>query len=165
MKKQIFILISLFFSFILKSQIVIDNNAPYNVPAYLVDNILLGGGVTATNHTYQGEPSQIGWFNAINTPLGIDSGVVMGSGDIYSLDPVLGSTFPFLPNTVTDPDLLAVANSVPPLLPPPYTNFHHSWPVYLTLFSAHQLHLSVISPLILHPLLAGSTSPLPAPRV
>ena len=46
----------------------------------------------------------------------------MGSGDIYALDPVLGSTFPAIPNTVADPDLLAVANSVPPLLPPPYTN-------------------------------------------
>ena len=76
----------------------------------------------ATNHVYMGHPSQIGWFNAINTPLGIDSGVVMGSGDIYALDPVLGSTFPAIPNTVADPDLLAVANSVPPLLPPPYTN-------------------------------------------
>ena len=73
----------------------------------------------ATNHVYMGHPSQIGWFNAINTPLGIDSGVVMGSGDIYALDPVLGSTFPAIPNTVADPDLLAVANSVPPLLPPP----------------------------------------------
>ena len=121
MKKIIIVTITLF-SFFAHSQIIIDNNAPYNAPQYLVDDILLGGGVVATNHVFMGHPSQIGWFNAINTPLGIDSGVVMGSGDVYSLDPILGSTFPIIPNTVTDPDLLAVANSVPPLLPAPYTN-------------------------------------------
>ena len=121
MKKILIITITLF-SFFAHSQIIIDNNAPYNAPQYLVDDILLGGGVVATNHVFMGHPSQIGWFNAINTPLGIDSGVVMGSGDVYSLDPILGSTFPIIPNTVTDPDLLAVANSVPPLLPAPYTN-------------------------------------------
>ena len=77
---------------------------------------LLGGGVTATNHVFQGEPCQIGWFDAINTNLGIDSGVVMCTGDIYELDPIIGSAFPFIPNTVVDPDLLAVANSVPGLI-------------------------------------------------
>ena len=120
--KKLLLLTLLLFSLFANSQIVIDNNAPYNTPQFLVDDILLGGGVVATNHVFMGHPSQIGWFNAINTPLGIDSGVVMGSGDIYALDPVLGSTFPAIPNTVADPDLLAVANSVPPLLPPPYTN-------------------------------------------
>ena len=115
MKRIIFLLITLF-SIQLQSQIVVDNTAPYNTPNYLVNNILLGGGVTAINHTFQGEPSQIGWFNAINTPLGIDSGIVMACGDIYTLDPIVGSSFPFLPNTVTDPDLLAVANSVPGLI-------------------------------------------------
>ena len=78
--------------------------------------LLLGGGVTASNHAYQGEPAQIGWFNAINTNLGIDSGIVMCTGDIYALDPVVGSGFPILPNTVTDPDLLTVANSVPGMI-------------------------------------------------
>ena len=114
--KKIFLLITVLFSTISQSQIVVDNNAPYNSPAFLVDDILLGGGVVASNHTYQGEPSQLGWFNAINTNLGIDSGVVMCTGDIYALDPILGSTFPLIPNTVTDPDLLAVANSVPGLI-------------------------------------------------
>ena len=114
--KKIFLLITVLFSTISQSQIVVDNNAPYNSPAFLVDDILLGGGVVASNHTYQGEPAQLGWFNAINTNLGIDSGVVMCTGDIYALDPILGSAFPLIPNTVTDPDLLAVANSVPGLI-------------------------------------------------
>ena len=87
--KKLLLLTLLLFSLFANSQIVIDNNAPYNTPQFLVDDILLGGGVVATNHVFMGHPSQIGWFNAINTPLGIDSGVVMGSGDIYALDPVL----------------------------------------------------------------------------
>ena len=98
------------------AQILIDNTPPYNNPTWLVDNILLGGGIVASNHAFQGDPVQIGWFNALNTTLGIDSGIVMSTGDIYSLDPINGSTFPIIANTVTDPDLLNVANSVPPLI-------------------------------------------------
>ena len=115
MKKYLF-LPFLLFSLNVSPQIVIDNNPPYDVPSFLVDNVLLGGGVVALNHTYQGEPSQIGWFNAVNTNLGIDSGIVMCSGDIYALDPINGGGFPLIPNTVVDPDLLAVANSVPGLI-------------------------------------------------
>ena len=67
------ILIVFFLScFIAQSQIVIDNNPPYDNPTWLVDNILLGGGVVASNHAYQGDVAQVGWFNAINTNLGID---------------------------------------------------------------------------------------------
>ena len=51
--KKIFLLITVLFSTISQSQIVVDNNAPYNSPAFLVDDILLGGGVVASNHTYQ----------------------------------------------------------------------------------------------------------------
>ena len=43
--KKIFLLITVLFSTISQSQIVVDNNAPYNSPAFLVDDILLGGGV------------------------------------------------------------------------------------------------------------------------
>ena len=116
MNKLNILLVLLFSSLMAKSQIVIDNNPPYDNPTWLVDNILLGGGVIATNHTFQGEPSQIGWFDAINTNLGIDNGIVMCTGDIYALDPINGGSFPPMPNTVTDPDLLAVANSVPGMI-------------------------------------------------
>jgi len=114
--RKILVFLVLLFVLKLQGQIVIDNTAPYDSPAYLVDNVLLGGGVVATNHTYQGEPSQIGWFNGANTNLGINNGIVMGCGDIYTLDPIIGSSFPILPNTVLDPDLLAVANSVPGMI-------------------------------------------------
>jgi len=116
MNKLDLLLLLLFSSLMTKSQIVIDNNPPYDNPTWLVDNILLGGGVVASNHTYQGETSQIGWFDAVNTNLGIDNGIVMCTGDIYALDPINGGGFPPMPNTVTDPDLLAVANSVPGMI-------------------------------------------------
>ena len=105
----------------LSAQIILDNNAPYDDPTWLVDNVLLGGGITASNYSYQGDSSQIGWFDAVNTNLGLDSGIVLCTGDIYSLDPINGSTFPFMTNIVTDPDLLAVANSVPGMIGQTFT--------------------------------------------
>ena len=104
------------------SQITIDLSPPYDSPVHLIDNVLLGGGVTASNHNYQGDSIQIGFFDATNTSLGINSGIVMATGEVSALDPTFTSAFPFLPNIVTDPDLLNVANSVPPLLPSPHTN-------------------------------------------
>ena len=105
-----------------KGQIVVDNNMPYDDPTYLVDNILLGGGIIASNHAFQGATAQIGWFNAQNTSLGLDSGIILSTGDIYSVDPVnlgLGVTMPV--PAITDPDLLTVANSVPPLIGQTFT--------------------------------------------
>ena len=116
MRRKVLVVGFFFLVKITQSQIIIDNTGNYGNPNWLIDNILLGGGITATNHSFQGEPSQIGWFDAINTNLGIDSGIVMACGDIYALDPITGSSFPLLPNTVTDPDLLAVANSVPGMI-------------------------------------------------
>ncbi|MEC8853256.1 MAG: choice-of-anchor L domain-containing protein, partial [Bacteroidota bacterium] len=111
------LLVLLLFCQIAYTQITIDKTAPYDSPTWLVDNILLGGGVVASNHSYQGDSMQIGFFNAINTNLGLDSGVVMATGDIDMLDPFfVGVPGVNPPNTVTDPDLLAVANSVPPLI-------------------------------------------------
>ena len=79
--------------FQLNAQIIIDNTAPYDNPTWLVDNVLLGGGITTSNHSYQGDSSQIGWFDAVNTNLGINSGIVMATGDIYALDPIIGGGF------------------------------------------------------------------------
>ena len=98
------------------AQITIDKTTPYDSPTWLVNNILLGGGVVASNHSYQGDSMQIGFFNSINTNLGLDSGIVMATGDIDLLDPNFTGFGANPPNTVTDPDLLAVANSVPPLI-------------------------------------------------
>ena len=124
MKKIIFLPFLIMLSFFqLNAQIIINNTVPYDIPIYLVDSVLILDGVTASNISFQGDPGQIGFFNAINTPLGIDSGVVLATGDIYNCDPLNTNPNPVaMPNTVTDPDLLVVANSVPPLLPAPFTN-------------------------------------------
>ncbi len=121
LKKIIILFVGIFSTTLISAQIVIDNNTPYDAPAWLVDNILLGGGVTASNIIYQGDSSQIGWFDAVNTNLGIDSGIVLCTGDVYALDPTNIGLGANPANIVADPDLLNVANSVPPLIGQTFT--------------------------------------------
>ena len=113
---QLFITYAFIFStFIGQAQIAVDNAAPYDDAAYLVDNILLGGGIVASNHSYQGDPIQLGYFDGANSNLGLDGGIVLCTGDIQELVPGIGfGGFPA--GTATDPDLLTVANSVPGLI-------------------------------------------------
>ncbi|MDA8857881.1 choice-of-anchor L domain-containing protein [Flavobacteriales bacterium] len=120
MKKILFLLLAIS-AFNAHSQIVVDNTTPYDDPVWMTNNILIGGGVSASNITYQGDSCQIGFFNAINTSLGIDSGIVLSTGDVNDLDPASAPTFPFIANTVVDPDLLAVANSVPGMIGQSFT--------------------------------------------
>ena len=64
--KKIFTLtfITLFSSCnLLTAQMVTSNTTPYNTAANLVNNILLGQGVSAANITFSGNPNQIGFFN------------------------------------------------------------------------------------------------------
>ena len=103
------------------SQIILDNNNPYDSPQWLIDNILLGSGVTASNHQYFGDSAQIGWFDATNTSLGIDEGIILATGEYKLLDPNYVPQFLILPNVTTDPDLLNVANSVPSLIGQTFT--------------------------------------------
>lgn len=67
-----------------KAQLNIDQTY---TPAQLVQNILLGGGVSVFNVTYTGDPTMIGSFSG-NTNVGLSSGVLMGTGKI--VDPVFG---------------------------------------------------------------------------
>ena len=120
--KFIFSLVFSLISLIVYGQITIDNNAPYDDPTYLINDVLLGGGIIASNHSYQGDSVQIGYFDATNTSLGINSGIVMATGDLSVLDPFYTGFGAIISNIATDPDLLNVANSVPPLLPSPFTN-------------------------------------------
>ena len=114
----IFIVFNVFGFFQLQAQILIDNAAPYNNHVYLIDDVLLGGGVVASNHSYQGDSIQIGYFDGSNSNLGLGSGVVMCTGDINLLDPNFAGFGDFIDVNppVTDPDLLNVANSVPGLI-------------------------------------------------
>jgi gliding motility-associated-like protein len=51
-------------------------------PTQLVQNVLLGPGVTVSNVTYTGSAGAIGSFTANNTNLGINSGIVLTTGTI-----------------------------------------------------------------------------------
>jgi hypothetical protein len=97
---------------------VVSNTAPYNTPNYLTNSVLLGSGVSAAGITFNGDPMQIGFFDGTATNLGVDSGLVLTTGSIQQLvTGVMGA-----PNsTATDPDLLTVANSVPPLIGQSFT--------------------------------------------
>ena len=114
--KLLFLLLILFLFDNFYSQIEVDNAAPYNNPVTLIDSILLGGGVVSSNHSFQGDAIQIGYFNAINTNLNMDSGIVLSTGDIVALDPNFNGFTNMPNNSVSDPDLLNVANSVPGLI-------------------------------------------------
>lgn len=53
-------------------------------PAALVQNILLGPGVTVSNIQYTGAANTIGAFNAANTNLGISSGIMLTTGTLLN---------------------------------------------------------------------------------
>jgi gliding motility-associated-like protein len=104
-----------------KAQIVV-NTATYTAPnpaTSLVNNVLLGTGVTASNIVFsQGltnPNAQIGYFNGSNSNIGLDSGIVLSSGNVLDAMPnsFAGGVFAGMGNY---PDLLNVANSVPPLI-------------------------------------------------
>jgi len=51
-------------------------------PLALVQNVLLGQGVTVSNILYNGSPVALGSFQATNTVLGIDEGIVLTTGTV-----------------------------------------------------------------------------------
>lgn len=53
-------------------------------PAGLVQNVLLGSGVTVSNITFNGSSAAIGSFNASGTNLGITDGIIMTTGTVYN---------------------------------------------------------------------------------
>ena len=67
-------------------QLTVD---PSMTPENYVQNVLLGGGVTVTNVTFNGNPGnvvdpngQIGSFDASMANVGITQGVILSSGDV-----------------------------------------------------------------------------------
>ena len=70
-------LIGNFIPLISRAQLITNNSLN---PQGLVQNILLGNGVTVSNVTYNGSPVAIAQFTAANTTLGINSGIVMTTG-------------------------------------------------------------------------------------
>lgn len=110
---RLLIAILILLPFVGFSQITVSNTAPYNNEQYLVEDVLLGNGVTATNISFSGDPSQIGFFNGVNSNIGLDSGVVLYSADIATIPPGGIGTDDFgTPASATDSDLITVAQSV-----------------------------------------------------
>jgi hypothetical protein len=110
MKKILFVFGVLF------SQLINAQVAVTYVTADQAVQTLLGPGVTYANATFTGLPAQLGQMTG-NTDVNfqIAEGVVIGCSDAQ--DVVLNYFGTAItPNIAGDPDLLAVANSVPPLI-------------------------------------------------
>lgn len=83
-----------------------------------VNDILLGSGIQATNITYTGGTNQLGYMTGAEDVFSINSGLILSCDvaenlecptDFLTCDGCLGGGF-------NDPDLLDIANSVPPLI-------------------------------------------------
>ena len=77
---KIFFCLLVGFPLSIQAQLITSNSL---TPQQLVQDVLLGNGITATNITFTGSADAIGFFKG-NTNLGIDSGIVMTTGTIFS---------------------------------------------------------------------------------
>ena len=104
------------------AQITVTNT---QTPSSLVQNVLLGFGVTATNVTVNGSPfnatnlqGNVTYFDANGTTFPIPNGVLMTTGNgVAAIGPNNAGSFtnnnPATPNVGTDPHLNAIANANP----------------------------------------------------
>ncbi len=126
MKKQLTILvIACLTSILASSQVSINTNGNYANPSYLIDNALIGNGVVTSNHSFSGNPTQIGFFSDSLGLIGMDSGFVLSTGGVDSIGNIGVDTMFGLPQTYSlatdffgsgDADLLTIANSVPAMI-------------------------------------------------
>jgi gliding motility-associated-like protein len=107
------IVLSLFLLVILQArncyaQLVVSNAL---TPAQLVQSYLVGPGVVISNVTFSGNNAQRGFFNGLNTNLGLDSGLVLSTGAINgAVGPNnSGSTTMGYGALSNDPDLNAIS--------------------------------------------------------
>ena len=82
-------------------------------PTQLVQNVLLGGGLTATNITYNGDATAIGSFNGTASNIGFSGGVIMATGNIANATGPnnSGSATTDFGTTSLDPQLSGIATS------------------------------------------------------
>ncbi len=92
------------------AQLVVDTTM---TPEQLVQNILVGTGVTVSNVSYSGEPSQIGSFeDGEYTNLDLSDGVILTSGNIFDIPDNCNGTVSSQENpTSSDPDLVAISGN------------------------------------------------------
>ena len=97
-----------------EAQITVDQSL--TIEQY-VNDVLLGEGVTATNITFEGGMDQFGYMTGgLDNGFPIEGGLILSSGnaaDAFCANQgCIGCNGP----TPTDPDLLEIANDVPPLI-------------------------------------------------
>ena len=63
--KKIYLFIFSIMSVSMLSQVQISTNPSLNNPSYLIDNVLIGNGVTTSNHSFIGDSSQIGYLTDV----------------------------------------------------------------------------------------------------
>jgi gliding motility-associated-like protein len=87
------------------AQLTVSNT---QTPQQLVQNVLLGPGVTASNITYNGAPNAIGYFSG-SSNIGLPSGLLLTCGDIINAPGPNNSTGASVSNNLPgDPDLDAI---------------------------------------------------------
>lgn len=115
MNNRLLIAIFTLISFVGFNQIAVTNT---QTPADLVNNVLIGSGVTATNITLNGNPlnansiqSQVSYFNQNGSTFPIADGILLttGQGNVAVGPNNSGSASNAGPLTVTDPDMAMIA--------------------------------------------------------
>jgi gliding motility-associated-like protein len=67
-------------------------------PTQLVQDVLLGGGVTVSNIQYQGAAASIGYFNGANCNIGLNEGLIFTTGTIFNTGNITDRYGPHGPN-------------------------------------------------------------------
>ena len=102
------------FELTIRAQVTIDQ--AFTVEEY-VNDVLLGNGVSASNVTFIGDLVQLAKMTDESGNFGITEGLVLSCGDPNRLSDCQTDANPTgLGFDFVDPDLLEVANSVPPLI-------------------------------------------------
>lgn len=103
-----------FFSSIsLHGQIQVTQNL---TPEEYVNTVLLGEGVEAFNVTFTGGSSQLGYLTQGEDSFSIGSGLVLSTDASENLECSINTCDDCLGAAFADPDLLDIANSVPPMI-------------------------------------------------
>ena len=132
--KKIYLLLTTLFLFALSieaQQIVTSSTGNYGSATWLINNLLMGQGMQGYNITSYGASTQRGRFTNGGSAIGIDSGVVLSSGNVTNIMTSTGGTASTAiangaGQGAGDADLLSVAQSVPSLIGQNF-NVYSTW--------------------------------------
>lgn len=85
----------------INGQIAVTNNPPFDNAQSLVEDVLLGQGIVASNFTWQNGPQNIGYFDGNAANIGFQEGMIMCTGGIDFVTTGAGAG----PGITGDPDL------------------------------------------------------------